>query len=75
MGGYGGGRKAYGVAENPGGDGQGVGGAVEFLQGINNPGVYTLPQGDETPGVDTAGAGVPGEGGRGQGGDGNPPTT
>ena len=71
--GDGGGREAYGVAENSGGNRQGVQGGVESPQGIDTPGVAELPRGDETPGVTTAGEGVPGEDGRGQGGDKTPP--
>ena len=46
-----------------------------MLQVINNPRVYTLPQGDETPGVDTESDKVTGEEGRGRGGGGNSLTT
>ena len=70
-----GGHEASGVAENPGGDRQGVGWVVESPQGINTPGVEELPREDETFGVPTKGEVVPGEGGGGRGGDGNLPTT
>ena len=43
--GDGGGREAYGVAENPGGNRQGVQGGVKSPQGIDTPGVDALPQG------------------------------
>ena len=70
-----GGREASGVAENPRGYCQGVGGGVESPQGIDTPGVAEFTRGDETPRATTAGEGVPGEDGRGMGGYGNPPTT
>ena len=70
-----GGRKASGVAENPRGNRQIVGGGVELPQVIDIPVVAELPRGDENPGVTTKGEGVPGEDVRGQGGDANPPTT
>ena len=70
-----GGRVAYRVAENPGGDRQGVREGVDSPQGINTPGVEEFPRGDETPGVATEGEGVPGEDRRGQGGNVKPPTT
>ena len=54
-----GGRKAYGVAENPKGDRQGVRGGVESPQGINIPGEDELPRGRKTPGVATNIEGVP----------------
>ena len=69
----GGGRKASGVAENPQGSRQGVGGGVESPQGTNTPGVTELPRGGETPGVTTAGEGAPREDGRGRGGYKTPP--
>ena len=53
--------EAYGLAENPGGDHQGVRGGVKFLQGIDNPRVDELPWEDETPGVATKGKLVMGE--------------
>ena len=73
--GDGGGRDAYGVAENLEGGRYGVGGGVESLQGIDTPGVDTLPRGDKTPGVATKGDGVTEEDRWGRGGDGNHPTT
>ena len=74
--GYGeGGCKASGVAENPWGDRQGVGGGVESPRGTDNPGVEELPRGDKTSGVTPEGDVVPGADGRGQGGDGNSPAT
>ena len=42
-----GGRVAYRVAENPGGDRQGVREGVDSPQGINTPGVEEFPQGDK----------------------------
>ena len=44
-----GGCKAYGVAENPGGNHQGVVGGVEFPEEIDTPGVHELPWGDKPP--------------------------
>ena len=73
--GDGGGREAYGVAENPGGERHGVGGGVKSLQGIITPGVDVLSWRDKTPGVATTSKGVPEEGGRGRGGEIKPPTT
>ena len=69
MGGKEGGRKAYGVAKNPGGGLQGVRGRVDLLQGINTPRVDELPRGVKTPRVATNREGVPGEVGQGKGGD------
>ena len=68
-------REASGVAENPQGSRQGVGGGVNLPQGTSTPKVAELPRGDKTPRVTTAGEGEPGEDGRGRGGDENPPTT
>ena len=48
MGGKEGGREAYRVAKNLGGDHQGVQRGVEMSQGIDTPRVYELPQGDKT---------------------------
>ena len=74
--GYGeGGCKASGVAKNPRGNCQGVGGGVESPRGTDNPGVEELPRGDKTSGVTPEGNRVPGADGRGQGGDGNSPAT
>ena len=70
-----GGREACGVAENPGGDHQGVVGVAELPLGLDTPRVAELPKGDENPGVATKGEGVPREDGRGRGGDGTPPPT
>ena len=47
------GREASGVAENPQGSCQGVGGRVDLPQGTDTPRVTELPWGDETPGVNT----------------------
>ena len=70
-----GGRKASGVAENPGGGRHGVGGGVESPQGADTPRVTEETRGDKTPGVPTATEVGPGEDGRGWGeGDKNPPT-
>ena len=49
-----GGRKAFGVEENPQGSCQGLGGGVESPQGTDTPVVADLPRGDETPRVTTA---------------------
>ena len=67
------GREACRVAENPRGDRQGLGGGVKSPQGIDTPGVETLPRRDKNPGVDTEGDGLTEEDGRGRGGDGTPP--
>ena len=69
------GHEASGVAVNPLGSRQGVGGGVKLPQGTDTPGVAELPRGDKTPGVTTVGEGVQGEDGREQGGDKNPTTT
>ena len=61
------------MAENPGGDCQGVGGEVQLPRGTDTPGVKTLSQGEETSGGTLEGDGVPGEDGRGRGGDENYP--
>ena len=61
------------MAENPGGDRQGVQGGVKLPQGIDTPGVAEFPWGDETPGVATELEVVPGEDRRGWVGDGTPP--
>ena len=63
------------MAENPGGDRQGVGGGVELPRGINTPRVEELPQGDETFKVTPEGDGVPGADGQGRGGDRKSPAT
>ena len=47
--GDGGGREAYGVADNPRGDSQGLGGGVESPQGIDTPGVDALPRVTKPP--------------------------
>ena len=70
-----GGREAFRVAENPGGDRQGVGGRVELPRGIYTPQVEELPWGDETSEVTPEGDGFPGEDRRGRGGERNSPTT
>ena len=70
-----GGLEAYGVAENPGGDCQGVGGGVESPRGTNTPRVEELPWGDENSGVTLEVDGVQGAEGQGRGWDGNPPAT
>ena len=70
-----GGCEASGVAKNPQGSRQVVGGGVKLPQVNDTPGVTELPRGDETPGVTTAGARRPREDGRGWGGDKKPPTT
>ena len=44
-----GGREASVVAENPGEYRQGVGGGVEFLQGIDTAKVAELPRGTKAP--------------------------
>ena len=44
-----GGHEASGVAENPEGDRQGVGGGVKSPQGIEKPGVEEFPQGEIPP--------------------------
>ena len=49
------GREASGVAENSGGDREGVGGGVELPRGIGTPGVEEFPLGDETSEVTPAG--------------------
>ena len=64
-----GGREASGVAENPWGYRQGVGGRVELPQGTDTPGVAELPRWDKTPGVTTKGEGEPREDGWGRVGD------
>ena len=71
--GEGGSHKDYGVAENPRGDCQGVGGEVELPQGINAPGVEELPRGDETPGMASEGEGAMEGERQGWKRDGNPP--
>ena len=63
------------MAENLGGDCQGVGGGVKSPQVTDTPRVEELPWGGETSGVPTEGEGVPGEDGWGRGEDGNSPTT
>ena len=73
VGGSEGGREPSGVAENLGGDRQGVGGGVELPRGINTPGVEELPRGDETPGVTPEGDRVPGGADGGGEGTENPP--
>ena len=67
------GPKAFGIAENPRGDCQGVGGKVESPRGTNTPGVEELPQGDETSRVTPKGNIVPEAEGQGQVGDINSP--
>ena len=64
-----------GVALNPGGDCQGVGGAIELPRGTKTPGVERFPRGGETSIVTPEGYGVPGGDGRGWGGDENSPAT
>ena len=56
--------EAFRVAENPGGDCQGVGGGVELQRGIENPGVEELPRGGEISGVTPKVDRVPGSDGR-----------
>ena len=51
LGGREGGYEASELAENLGGNHQGVGGRVKSPQGIDTPGVEELPRGDETSGV------------------------
>ena len=67
--------EASGVAENPRGDCQGVGGGVESPSGTNTPGVEELPRGDKSSGVTLEGNGVTGSDRQGRGGDGNSPST
>ena len=63
------------MAENPGGDCQGVEGEVESPRGIDTPGVEELPWGDETSRVTPEGDGVAGADVKGQGGERNSPAT
>ena len=52
-----------------------MGGAVEFPQGTNTPGVTELLREDKTLGVTTAGKGLPREERQGRGGNETPPAT
>ena len=70
-----GGPEASRVAENSGGDCQGLGGGVEFPRGTDTPRLEEFPRGDSTSGVTLKGNGVPGADRRGQGGDGKSPAT
>ena len=71
-----GGSKASGVAENSGGDFQGVGGGgIKSSRVTNNPGVEELLRGGETSEVTLEGDRVPEMDGWGPGGDGNSPAT
>ena len=67
--------KASGVAENSGGDCQGVGGGVKSPRGTDTPGVEELLWGDKTSGVIPEGDGVTGTGRQERGGDRNSPAT
>ena len=73
VGGEEGGRKSYIVAENLGGDLQGVRGEVESSQGIDTPGVDEFPWGDETPHSCHQGRGSDGGGQTGSGWGRKPP--
>ena len=64
-----GGPKAYGVAKNPRGNRQGVGGGVDSPRGTNIPRVEEFPWRDEIYGVNLKGDRVWGEDGQGRGGD------
>ena len=75
MGGKEGGREAYRVVKNPGGNRQGVRRGVQLPQGIDTPAVDELPREEETPVVATKGEGVPGGYGWGRVGEVKPPTT
>ena len=70
-----GGREASGVAENPQGSRQGVGGGVELQQGTDTPGVAELPLEGKTPRVTIAGEGTPRKDGWERGGYENTPIT
>ena len=61
VGGRKGGREASGVAENPRGDCQGVGGEVKLPRGINTPEVDELPRGGKTSRLIPKGYRIPGE--------------
>ena len=63
------------MAENPGGDRQGVGGGVEFPRGNDTPGVEELPRGYKTSGGTPEGNIIPGEDIQGRGGYGKSPAT
>ena len=64
-----GGLEASGVAENPGGDRQGLGGVVKLPRVTNTLGVEELLLGYETFGVTLEGNGMPGTDRRGQRGE------